>query len=259
MHMPGLIPPILPTSGAAGATPRPQIGRAQDFSVSQLRQHTERQQATTSIGRAMSNSGNMTPSTSALHPAGAAQPASTSVFHPGGLAQAASTSVFHPGGHAQEATTSINNRQHAKRSIHDTEEYDEDRDKARYEYARRKIMQRKAAERAEAEKHGGTTGNSRTHLNVKTGAGFTKGGAGGFSKELGRFFKEYRATYKNISEKDRALFEDIVSKHAQSKTTGSSFTNMDKRKMRAELSQAMRSGRITREDLSDFTKLVNSL
>lgn len=249
--MPGTLPPTLPTAGSpmgnmsAGKLGVGPIGRAQNLNTTELSQHKERSAATTSIGRAMSKSASTGPSTSVMHPGGMGQPASTSVAHPGGGGQQATTSIFKPQSPAVNAGMGTD----------PTGMTQEDRDNARFDHAQRKMLHRKAKERAAAAR----TGKKEAGLQVKTGAAFKRDGAGGFRKRLGAFFKNNRASYKNISAKDRAFFEKLISERAGSKTTGSQFTRMDKRKMRSEVTKAMRSGKITREDMRDFNKLIGGL
>ncbi len=109
-----------PTSGGS-------IGRAQNFSTSKLMQHTERAQATTSIGRALNKSANTGPTTSISHPSGVGQEAQTSALRRAG----------------DKRTSSLGRP---------NEEQTEEMENNRYEYMMRQRMRSKRANRAEAKR-----------------------------------------------------------------------------------------------------------
>ena len=118
------LPPVLPSSGgnkpSVGATPG--WNHAQDTSVSQLQQKKDRQQATSSISRAMRRDSDDTPS--------------TSVSHPGGQGQAATTSISDSTSHD------------VKQSVDD----DAAADEKRHSYIQRLMSARRAKMRADAKK-----------------------------------------------------------------------------------------------------------
>jgi hypothetical protein len=117
------LPPVLPSSGGN----KPSVGstsgwnHAQNTSVSQLQQKKDRQQATSSISRAMRRDSDDTPS--------------TSISHPGGQGQAAVTSISDSASHD------------AKQSVDD-----DAADEKRHEYIQRLMSARRAKMRADAKK-----------------------------------------------------------------------------------------------------------
>ena len=135
-----VLPSTMPTGslGKPGSLGRPaNVGRAQDFSTAQLKQHKERAAATTSVGRAIERSRGAGPR--------------TSVNHVGRSAQSAATSIAHPTGRPTDAQTSANHAM-STTGTDGQNVVNESQDQKRYEFARRKIMQRKAQERKNAAK-----------------------------------------------------------------------------------------------------------
>jgi hypothetical protein len=127
----------------------------------------------------------------------------------------------------------------------------DERDERRYDFMRRVIRQRKVKDAA------GKEGEYK--VQVKTGSEFKKSGSTGFHKKLRHHFKKYRGTYKNISAGDSDFFEGVVGKRAKSKTTGSAFNRLDKKKMKGDVLGAFKTGKISREDQKDFYKMIDKL
>lgn len=245
--MPNTLPPVLPTLPSKGSTG--SVGRhAQDFSVTKLQQHEDVKNARVSIGQAMRvKAGDAGPTTSIGRAMGSATKASVSISDRD---------------QGETPTTSVSRGIKAKHSVYDQEGFDgEGREEMRYDYMRRLMRQRQAKERELAKKAGktilGKEGNYKMKLGG-TGVSFTRGTKWGFRRNLQKFIKQNRQTFKNISSKDAAFFEDLVSKHASSKTTGDAFTYGQKRKMKMEIENARRGGQITFEDAKDFKKLVDN-
>ncbi len=225
------LPPTLPGSSRPNTgLPLGGVQRAQNVSVTKLQQHAERENAAVSINQALSR----TP-----HAASGYQK---------------STSIHHLDGSKSTVSAVTNDR--AKRSVYDTEYYDEEADKKRYDYVRRLIAQRKAKEGEGVEEETGE--NSRYAFAMKGGKNLKLTGVSGLHKHMGKFFKKYRGTYSNLSKKDKAFFEGMVTQYAKHKSTGSSFGFSEKRRMRWDVEKARRQGTISYEDARDFKKLIDN-
>lgn len=226
------LPPIL-----SGSSPRPNTGlplggvqRAQNLATTKLQQKIERENAAVSINQALSRA-----------------PNTQSGYQK-------STSIHHLDGSKSVISAVTNDR--AKRSVYDTEYYDEEADKKRHDYVLRLIAQRKKKEKQAVEEESGE--NSRYAFGLKGGKNVKVAGASGLHKQLGKFFKKYRGSYSNLSSKDKAFFEGLVTQYAKHKSTGSSFGFSDKRRMRWDVEKARRQGTITYEDARDFKKLIDN-
>ncbi|MBT4153187.1 MAG: hypothetical protein HOE53_00900 [Candidatus Magasanikbacteria bacterium] len=117
----------MPLPLSLGQSGGASVGRAQNFSTSKLMQHTQRAQATTSIGRAMNHTMNNKPTTSIAHPSGAPEGAQTSALRKKG----------------DKRTTSLGRP---------AEEANEERENNRYDYMMRQRMRKKRHDRAEAKR-----------------------------------------------------------------------------------------------------------
>ncbi|MBU0661222.1 hypothetical protein KKG22_03510 [Patescibacteria group bacterium] len=173
----------------------------------------------------------------------------SSISRMGKAREEATTSVFRNS--QSGAATSISRKGVDKFHSATGEMSDEERDDLRYAYMQRLQQQRHAKESGSKE--------GRYKLEVKTGSGFTKSGVTGFHKQLGRHLRKYRSSYGNLSGKDKTYFENLVGERAQHKTTGSSFSYSEKRDLKTKVYNDFKAGKISREDMKDFTKLVGNL
>ena len=225
------LPPTLPGSSRPNTgLPFGGVQRAQNLATTKLRQHVERENAAVSVNQALSRTPN----------AQSGYQKSTSIHHLDG----------------SKSTISAVTNDRAKRSVYDTEYYDEEADKKWYDYVRRLSVQRKAKQAEAVEEE--PTGNSRYAFGLKGGKNLKVTGVSGLHKHMGKFFKKYRGTYSNLSSKDKAFFEGMVTQYAKHKTTGSSFGFSDKRRMRWDVEKARRQGTISYEDARDFKKLIDN-
>jgi len=215
--------PFKPSSGL-GVSSVPTAGRAQNFSVSKLQQHVDREHAQVSVDRFINKRDEHGPS--------------TSVMHDGGRTQA-STSVMHDP---------------AQPSVYDESEQDEIRDRLRYQHIRKMMKERQKAEEELASEN-----VDRDELHVSSGKSFRQSGVSGFQRRTNRFFRSNKSEYKNISKEDRDLFKDTVSKRLTQKRTGSSITRRDRKIMRKEMKGHYKSGAISKVDYKDFKKLIGNM
>jgi len=227
--MAGNLPPILP-SGSTGAGMNPAahggIGRAQNFSVTKLQQHTEREQAAVSMGQVIDRTNR--------------------------LQSQKTTSIAHVGERDQGAAAVSANAQGHPASLDDR--YDEGADRRRYAYIRGLIKERKAREADVAK--AATSGKG---LQVGTGKAFKSTGASSFRKQLRRYIVAWPGSYRNISASDRKVLEEATTEALKHKTTGSEITRKDRLKMKAHARDAYKERKITKEDYKDFKKIIGGM
>lgn len=230
--MPNL-PPVLPRApgGPAPALPmRPTsgIGRAQQFSVSKLQQHVDREKATTSIAGAISRN------------QGAQQQPTTSINRVGD---------------EQQATTSINHvGEEAQHSIYQQDETSGVRDRLRYQYIRKMIRERKATEAAVAKMEASQGG-----IDVKTGGSLRMSGVSGFTRTMKKLFRSDRSAYKNIAADKKAMIQQIIQNTAKNKPTGANFTFSERKKMGQEVYKQFKTGAISKEEYHHFKDIISKI
>ncbi|MFA4830625.1 MAG: hypothetical protein WC862_01370 [Patescibacteria group bacterium] len=226
--MPQNLPPVLSTQRQNPSLPKGPIRHAQDLSITKLQQRKDREQAKVSIGQLLqSKSG------------GKSDTAAAAGETP--WQSAPSTSIAHDG--------------QDKRSINDNEYVDEARDRLRYQYIRKMIRDRKAAEEAAK-----AVEPSKYEIpEMKLGGGFRTKGRLGLQRKLFNMTKDMPATYKNISKKDREYFETLTKPHAQKAKRGAGINLQVRKKMKLQVEQDRRKGVISSADSKDFKKIIDEM
>ncbi len=98
------------------------------------------------------------------------------------------------------------------------------------------------------------------HMKIQKGDTMKVEGIGGVKKEMDKIFRKGKdSTYKNISSDERKLFEDMIVDVAKRKSTGSQFTETEKKDMSYRLYQEQKAGRISSQDKKDFKKLIDGM
>lgn len=92
-----------------------------------------------------------------------------------------------------------------------------------------------------------------------TGKAFVDGGPGGFRARFLRACHEHKTTLANLSDKDKDLLHTIIVTRVRKKLTGSKISSMDRKLMRHDAQRAFKEGRISKEDLQDFSRMINTL
>jgi hypothetical protein len=194
--MPGTLPPILPISGSNVGPLRPSVGRnAGNLSVSRLAQHEERGQAKVSAAQVVSSA------------KGGSYKKSTSVFHPDGAASATG-SVAHAG---QQTVSSFSD-------IGDAE-----REEKRFDFARRKILEKKFEEHKTMKNHVGSVFGS------------------------------------HAQKKPRMFMNGLMEKHKESKRIGMRYSKKTRAMMRMEIDRARRKGEFGSDDAKVMKDLVERI
>ncbi|MEK7084288.1 MAG: hypothetical protein AAB932_03580 [Patescibacteria group bacterium] len=204
--MPVNLPPILPTRSSSGL--RPNVGRAQDFSVAKLQQQKDIENAAVSMGQlanrqSRGNGGRM-----------------TSIAHLNDQSMGPSS--------AATPTT-------AKRSVSDEEYYDEGAERRRAAYVHGIMREKKAMEEAAAHVE------DPNAIHIGTGSGYRKVGPKSFKKQLAHMANVKPQYRGSLSEKKRAVFEAVVRRMAQAKTSGSDVSSRDISKVKLGLKKAAKS------------------
>ncbi|MBP9731957.1 MAG: hypothetical protein KBD29_00655 [Candidatus Magasanikbacteria bacterium] len=175
---------------------------------------------------------NNTPAASSILHVGAANtPAASSVYRIGANRVTPTSSVFHPGVPAQTSEDLEN---------------DAIRDRIRYQYARKKMREKRLEE-----------AQSDLGISVGTGGSFS---TKKFRKGLIRMKYSRPDKYKNLSADDLKYFENLVTGHARSLKTGGGFSNNTKLRMKRQVWKDRRAGVVrSRSDQKDMENLINDL
>jgi len=225
------LPPVLPTSSGSSKSNSPLTSikrNAGDVSIGQTQQKKDVAAANVSMHQAMQKK----------------------------VGNAPTTSVYRIGQDADNISTSISRPADARRSIYQEEGQEEAaRDYRRFSYIRRKIKERKAAQ-ARVEKE---IQKSSGGIQAGIGSGYRKTGVTSFRRRMENMFRKNRATYKNLSAKDKKMFEDIVEGHLSKKATGKAINRLDRRKMGLEVYKNWKSGKITKTDYQDMKRIIRDL
>lgn len=243
MPMPVNLPLNMGNSRPLGNTPNiskigvpTNIGRAQSTSIGRLNQRTDRDNARVSMNQIMSAK------------AEARGEKTTSINRVGSLGTTAHTSVSR---YQTNIKTSANDN-----SYYDPNQTSSDAlDEQRYTYVRRLVKARKAKERALEAAAKQTSGP----LSVKTGSSFTHGGASGFHKQMGKFFRSHRTQFGHLKSDQKAVLEKTIEGKLAHKTTGSSVSRMDKLAMKRQINQARSTGKINYRTSQQFKKIIGKL
>jgi len=212
-----------PSQGVSSSVSR----HAQDLSVTSIQQKKDRTAATTSIGRAIQKNSGF----------------------------GATTSVSHIGEEDQK-TSSILHNAPTKRSVYDDEQADEVRDRLRYAHIRQMMRERKADEKLAVQ---AAQGDKKFGLSLGTGVSFNRIIRGGFNKTFGKMVRKNKATFKNISKQDRQVLGDLIQKHATARVTGTGYSYGDRKRMKIEVENIKKTGKISREDAKDFKKIIDKI
>lgn len=226
------LPPVLPTGGSSTTPSRPQTSirrNAGDLKVSSTQQKRDIEGASVSMNQAMNKKAGVLPT----------------------------TSITHVGQNANTISTSVNSGNNARHSIYEgeTAEEERNRDYRRDSYIRRLIKKRKAAEVQVAKK----VAKAKSGIQAGIGSGFRKTGVTSFRRRMEKMFHTNRATYKNLSAKDKKMFEDIVEGHLSKKATGKAINRLDRRKMGMDVFKKWQNGEITKNDYQDMKKIIGEL
>lgn len=222
------LPPTLPTSGSA-KPPSSGPARAQDLSVAKLQQHKDREAARASIGQVMKEKAEE-------------------------VEEGATTSIGRVGEPAMKAT-SVAHGGHAKRSVFHEEEYDEVRDRLRYQHIRQMMREKKAAEEAVAKAEKPPVYD----IGIKTGGAFKLKGRGGLMKKLGKLRYQQPATYRHLSKQDQKYFADLVKPHAKGVSRWSGVGRLARTKMKTQIERDRRAGKISSTDATDMKRMIDQL
>jgi hypothetical protein len=220
----GSTPGLAPSKGGA-----PVSSSASNLSVSKLQQHTDREQATTSMNRALHH--------------GADSDAVSSVSRIG-QQNHVSTSISHPD------SNDIQN-------FDDGIDRDAIRDRLRYQHIRQSIKERKATEAAVAQANRQV---SKFNTGIDTSSpGFLRKGPRGIERHLYRMVRSQRATLKNISKADQKKFLDVVEPHIRAAHVGHGVSRIARKSMIKDLRKEYKGGTISKEDFKDMKKMVNQM
>lgn len=222
--MPNL--PVIRPGAPVGKPSTP--GRAQQFNKTILNQQKDQDAATTSISGAIAKKNADT---------GAGR-ATTSVFHQGDDT-APSTSIAHPG---------------APRNA-DIADDDAVRDRLRYQYIRKLMREKKAAEAAEAQAQAA----NNSGLQIKTGSAYKLSGKGGLRAKIGKEMREHKAAYSNLSGSEKKQLESILHGTLKQKSTGSSVSRQNKLSMKQQVEDAYKKGNISSGAKSQFKGIIDKL
>ncbi len=226
------LPPILPTSSNK---PSPGgVSRAQSFSVGKLQQKKDREGAKVSVSQRIRSDDDR---------------------------EGPTTSVGRIG-REENSTESLARSKGGMRSIYDDVERDKTLDRLRYQNIRKMIKERKEVEKVGADVGVGAKPEKVSPFRipgVKTGGGFKTKGAYGLTRKFFSHSRQQRATFKNLSSKDRKYFLDMVGEHAKKVRRGTGFGRLVRKKMKRKVDRDWRAGKISIDDRNDFKKVINSL
>ncbi len=175
---------------------------------------------------------NSTPvASSILHVGAANTPAASSVYRIGVNRVTPTSSIFHPGVPAQTSEDIEN---------------DAIRDRIRYQYARKRMREKRLEE-----------AQSDLGISVGTGGSFS---AKKFRKGLMHMKYSRPDKYKNLSADDLKYFEGLVTGHARSLKVGGGFSKNTKLRMKRQVWKDRRAGVVrSRSDQKDMENLINDL
>lgn len=212
------------------------IGRAQSTAVSSLQQRVDRDNARVSMNQVLSAKAEaMGQKTTSINRIGV-----------GGTTAYSSASRY---------------QKNIKTSVNDENSYDPNAtnnkalDDQRYTYVRRLIKARQAKEKALQK--ASTDGESP--LNVGTGHSMHHGGASGFHKQVGKFFRGNRSQFSHLSSNQKAVLEKTIEDRLEHKATGSRITRYDKLAMKKDINAAHNQGKISYRTTKQYKNIVNKL
>jgi len=226
----GVLPPTLPTSGGMNTTPTTGIRHAQNLQTTKLQQRKDQENASVSVGQAsmrrQRRSGGAVTSVARLSEQSA---------------QGSAVSGM------------------AKHSVYDEAATDDRADARRYRHIRKLMLEKRAATK-EAKKMEADAKKGIFHVQSQQGA-FRKSGAQGFHKRFRKaLHKKKHTKYRNLSEKDKDLLEDIIMKQVAPKKTGKAINRLDRKRMRRKSYKAWKNDhKISREDFNDFKDIIGGL
>lgn len=230
--MSGNLPISLPSKKIQNVPSLPQTSvsaHAQNFSVTQLQQKKDLENAKTSITHVGDHE----------------------------LRNRATTSISRAGQDNTTVSTSISHQGRPQHQTFEDSSGDAVRDRLRYQYVRRLIRARQ--EREAAEVRAAAQGDTKHTINLGTGATFSRKIRGGFNKVFSKMVRKNPSTYKHVSAQDKQVLGNIIQKHAQARPTGTGFSFGDRKRMKIEVEQARRKGVISKDDSKDFKKIVGNL
>ena len=108
----------------------------------------------------------------------------------------------------------------------------------------------------------GLFGSSSKSLELHVGAtgrGFVDSGPSGFRKRFMAVCYAHKSTLANLSDADKELLHNIIVKRMRKKVAGSKISSYDRKLMRHDAQRAYKEGKISKEDLKDFSKIVVGL
>ena len=206
------------------------FNHAQNFSVSKLQQHKDRENAQVSINRYLNKN--------------VSQPTS---------------SVFRIGQDNSRPISSINRL--GQQNQNDDYESQEEMDERRYNYIRRLIRKRKAKEKEEALKEAINSNNQsdRYSLGLKTGGGFRTKGKLSLKRKLLKLRKKDPLTYKNLSKRDMDYLQNVIKSHAKAVSRGVGFNRISRKQMKMKIERDRRKGIISKADSIDMKNIIDNL
>lgn len=218
--MSSTLPPILPTKKNPAGVGRGVSRHAQNFSTSKLQQRKDVEEAGVSISQ--------------LTKRRAAGPQDdTEQTGP-------STSIAH--GPRKD-----------DREMFSDEQRQEARDRLRYSYIRKKIKERKAAEKALAK------AANKAGIKIDVGKAYRASGVTGFRKKFSDYIRGKRGSLKHISKADQKLFTDAMESVIKGKASGSAVSRLDRKKIKGTMYKAYKKGDITKTDYNSFKKIIDDL
>jgi len=243
--MPVNLPPTLGSSARSAGSGLPKlgkigiptnVGRAQSTAVTSLQQHVDRTNARVSMNQIMSAK------------AEAAGQKTTSINRVGVGGTRAYTSASR---YQTNIKTSINDEKNYDPNATDSNALDDQR----YTYMRRLIKARQAKEKALQQ----AAGKSGDGLSVGTGKSMVKGGASGFHKQVGKFFRGNRTQFSHLSSSQKAVLEETIEDKLGHKATGSEISRYDRMAMKKDINKAHNQGQISYRTAQQFKKIVGKI
>ncbi|HRH23556.1 MAG TPA: hypothetical protein PK295_02920 [Candidatus Magasanikbacteria bacterium] len=175
---------------------------------------------------------NTTTASSVLHLGTQHTPAASSIYRVGTNQVTPTSSFFHPG-------VSVNSSEDI--------ENDAIRDRIRYQYAQKRMREKRAEEEAQSD----------LGISVGTGGSFR---SKKFHKGLLHMKYSRPDKYKNLSIDDLKYFEGLVEGHARSLKVGGGFSKNTKLRMKRQVWKDRRAGLVkSRSDQKDMENLINDL
>lgn len=167
------------------------------------------------------------------------------------------TSIHRVGNGTLAYSSAARYQKDIKVSANDTNFYNpnadtEAREDARYDYMQRLIKARQAKQQK-------LSSNQSKGLSVGTGHSMHHSGAGGFHKQMGKFFRENRTKFSHLSGEQKAVLENTIENRLEHKATGSEISRYDKAAMKKEINKAHDQGKINYRTTQQFKKIVGKL